>query len=139
MCGLQYDGEFRVVPQSDQPAGIDLGGLRLPRPLRRAAHDEGSAEIVLGIRPERFTILSKDDLETPGLELVVDAVEDTGAVVCLHTTAKVGQEATPIIVRTPGRQTCGKGEQLRVTVRPDDIHLFSAKTQLRLDTGERSA
>ncbi|MGW0758442.1 ABC transporter ATP-binding protein [Streptomyces sp. NPDC002814] len=128
---------FRLPLTAD---GIDLGGLLLPlpRPLQRAAHHEGSTEIVLGVRPERFTILSKDDLETPGLELVVDAVEDTGAAVYLHTTAKVGQEATPIIVRTPGRQTRGKREQLRVTVRPNDIHLFSAKTQLRVDTDDSS-
>jgi multiple sugar transport system ATP-binding protein len=62
---------------------------------------------------------------------VVDAVEDTGAVACLHTTAKVGQDLTPVVVRLPGRPTRGKGAALRVTVRPDAVHCFSADTGAR--------
>jgi multiple sugar transport system ATP-binding protein len=63
---------------------------------------------------------------------VVDAVEDTGAVTYLHTTAKVGQEAVQVAVRAPGRQAYGKGEQVRVSVDPHSVHVFSAKTELRL-------
>ncbi|MFF5187681.1 TOBE domain-containing protein [Streptomyces sp. NPDC000345] len=77
-------------------------------------------------------MLSGEDLETPALELVVEAVEDTGAVTYLHTTAKVGAESAEVVVRAPERQRHGKGEQLRVTVRPDDCHLFSALTERRL-------
>ncbi|MEU6379793.1 sn-glycerol-3-phosphate ABC transporter ATP-binding protein UgpC [Streptomyces sp. NPDC046909] len=122
---------FRLPLTAD---GTELGGLLLPlpRPALRASRAEDSAEIILGVRPEQFEILSPEDRDTPGLELVVDAVEDTGAVTYLHTTAKVGQEAAQVVVRTPGRQTFGKGEELRVTARPDDVHLFSAKTENRL-------
>ncbi|PWI12923.1 sugar ABC transporter ATP-binding protein [Streptomyces sp. Act143] len=115
-------------------AGTELGGLLvpLPRTALRAARAEESAEIVLGVRPEQFEILSQENRETPGLELVVDAVEDTGAVSYLHTTAKVGAETAQVVVRTSGRQVHGKGEELRVTVRPDDVHLFSARTGERV-------
>lgn len=90
------------------------------------------------MRPEQFEILSQEDRETPGLELVVDAVKDTGAVTYLHTTAKVDREAAQVVVRAPGRQAFGKGEALRVTTRPDDVHLFSAKTRDRLSVYETS-
>jgi multiple sugar transport system ATP-binding protein len=65
---------------------------------------------------------------------VVDAVEDTGAVAYAHATAKAGQEAVPVVVRLPGRPVHGKGKQLRVTVRPEAVHFFSARTELRLPT-----
>jgi hypothetical protein len=55
---------FRLPITTD---GTALGGLfvPLPRPTRRAAGDENSAEIVLGVRSEQFEILSREDLETP--------------------------------------------------------------------------
>lgn len=70
-------------------------------------------------------------MEVPGWEVVVDAVEDTGAVTYLHTTAEVGREAIQVVVRAPGREKWAKGERLRITPRPDALHLFSARTGLR--------
>jgi len=126
---------FRVPLTAD---GAELGGLflPLPRPVLRATRDEGCAEITLGVRPEQFDILSGEDRETPGLELVIDTVEDTGAVAYLHTSGKVGQEVTQVVVRLPGRPTYGKGEQLRVTLQPNAVHVFSAKTGRRLSTDQ---
>ncbi|MFI6559552.1 ABC transporter ATP-binding protein [Streptomyces sp. NPDC050534] len=113
--------------------GVQLGGLLVPLPRETllAAGAEGATEVTLGVRPERFDVLSPQDLETPGLELEVDTVEDTGAVAYLHATAKVGQELAPVVVRLPGRPTQDKGAQLRVTVRPDGVHCFSAVTGAR--------
>ncbi|WP_159053393.1 hypothetical protein [Streptomyces regalis] len=62
-----------------------------------------------------------------------------GAVTYLHTTAKVGQDVVQVVVRVPGRQVHGKGEQLRVSVDAKAVHLFSAKTELRLPADEASA
>ncbi|MFR0354713.1 ABC transporter ATP-binding protein [Streptomyces sediminimaris] len=123
---------FRLPLTAD---GALLGALLvpLPRDTLRAAGAEGATEITLGIRPERFDVLAPEDLETPGLELVVDAVEDTGAVAYLHTSGKVGQEITPVVVRLPGRPTQGKGAHLRVAVRPEAVHCFSAVTGERFD------
>ncbi|MFJ8113872.1 ABC transporter ATP-binding protein [Streptomyces sp. NPDC096132] len=114
--------------------GAELGGLVVPlRPaVRRAVSEEGAAGILLGVRPERFALLSSEDLETPALDLVVEAVEDTGAVTYLHTTAKVGPETVDVVVRAPERRRHAKGEQVRVTVQPGGFHLFSATTERRL-------
>jgi multiple sugar transport system ATP-binding protein len=118
---------FRLPLTTD---GAELGGLTVPVP--RTAREADATEILLGVRPEQFEILSSEDLETPALDLVVDAVEDTGAVAYVHATAKAGQEAVPVVVRLPGRPVHGKGEQLRVTVCPEAVHLFSARTELWL-------
>ncbi|MGW3940507.1 ABC transporter ATP-binding protein [Streptomyces phaeochromogenes] len=128
---------FRLPLTAD---GTDLGALSvpLPRATLLATHDEGSVEITLGVRPEQFDILPPEDRETPGLDLVIDAVEDTGAVTHLHTTAKIGQEVAQVVVRAAGRQAHGKGEHLRVTLQPHAVHLFSAKTGLRLPADETS-
>jgi multiple sugar transport system ATP-binding protein len=121
-------------------SGVELGDLVVPltRDTVRAAGADGGTQIVLGVRPEQFDVLSPEDLETPALELVVEAVEDTGAVAYLHTSAKIGPEVVPVVVRLPGRPTQDKGAQLRVTVRPDAVHRFSAETGLRIDTTDGS-
>ncbi|MCL6669975.1 hypothetical protein M8J74_16355 [Streptomyces panaciradicis] len=67
------------------------------------------------------------------MDLVVDAVEDTGSVAYLHATARVGGGSAPLVVRLPGRATQGKGARVRVGVRADVVHCFSAATGLRLD------
>ncbi|MCH5672050.1 TOBE domain-containing protein [Streptomyces sp. CME 23] len=110
----------------------------MTRDTVRAAGADAGTEIVLGVRPEQFAVLSPEDLETPALELVVEAVEDTGAVAYLHTSAKIGPEVVPVVVRLPGRPTQDKGAQLRVTARPDAVHCFSAETGLRIDTTDGS-
>ncbi|MCX4853890.1 ABC transporter ATP-binding protein [Streptomyces canus] len=126
---------FRLALTAD---GTELGDLplTLPRSAMAASHEESATEIVLGVRPEQLTLLSQEDLETPGLQVVIDAVEDTGAVTYLHTTAKVGQELTQIVVRAPGRGRWDKGSHLRITPRTDAVHLFSAQTGLRLPDEE---
>ncbi|RPF38201.1 ABC transporter ATP-binding protein [Streptomyces sp. TLI_185] len=115
-------------------AGARFGALDvpLPRGTLRAAAAGGTDEIVLGVRPESFAFLSPEDRETPGLDLVVERVEDTGAVVHLHTTAWSGEGLARIVVRLPGRPTYGAGATLRVAVRADGVHCFSAVTGLRL-------
>ncbi|GAA3807275.1 diacetylchitobiose ABC transporter ATP-binding protein MsiK [Streptomyces coacervatus] len=123
-------------------AGARLGALEvpLPRGTLRAAGAGGAEEIVLGVRPEQFDFLSPQDRESPGLDLVVEAVEDTGAVVYLHTTAWSGEGLARIVVRLPGRPTYGRGATLRVAVRADGVHCFSAVTGQRLpEDAEASA
>ncbi|MER8004301.1 ABC transporter ATP-binding protein [Streptomyces sp. NPDC094149] len=115
------------------PDGVGLGGLDvpLPRSVLRAAAAEGAAEIVLGVRPEQFDVLPSQDRTTPGLDLVVEAVEDTGAVVHLHTSAPAAAGLGDIVVRLPGRPTHFRGEPVRVAVRTDAVHCFSAVTGMR--------
>ncbi|MCD9879227.1 hypothetical protein [Streptomyces guryensis] len=97
----------------------------------RPAAPGGAGDIVLGVRPEQFEFLSTEDRETPGLDLVVETVEDTGAVVHLHTTAwsargspasSSGSRDAPSTARGP---LCGwrfaRG-----------VHCFSALTGQRL-------
>ncbi|GAQ50356.1 trehalose import ATP-binding protein SugC [Streptomyces acidiscabies] len=59
--------------------------------------------VPLRVRSEPFAVLPREDLGTPGRGVVVGAVEDTGAVTCLHTTAESGREAVQVAGRTPGR------------------------------------
>ncbi|WP_406440558.1 ATP-binding cassette domain-containing protein [Streptomyces sp. NBC_01613] len=122
---------FRLPLSAD---GARFGALNvpLPREILRAAGAGGADEIVLGVRPEHFDFLPPDDRETPGLDLVVETVEDTGAVVHLHTTAWSGEGLARIVVRLPGRPTYGKGAALRVAIRTDGVHCFSAVTGQRL-------
>jgi len=133
---------FRLPLTAD---GAQLGGLAVPltRAALNAASADGGTDITLGIRPEHLQVLSPDDLEAPALDLVIDAVEDTGAVAYLHATAKLGQGLVPVVVRLPGRPTQSKGSALRVAVRGggDAVHCFSAVTGLRLagDTGSVAA
>jgi multiple sugar transport system ATP-binding protein len=121
------------LPLAD--GGARLGGLHIPLPrgTLRAAGAEGAGEVVLGVRPEDVTVLSGQDDTSPGLGLVVDGVEDTGAAVHLRTTVRTGTADRPaIVVRLPGRPVHGPSDVQRVGVRAGAVHCFSAVTGRRL-------
>ncbi|MEU6140782.1 ATP-binding cassette domain-containing protein [Streptomyces sp. NPDC047081] len=123
---------FRLPLSAD---GVRLGTLDvpLPRGTLRAATAERSAEIVLGVRPEQFEVLPPQDRTTPALDLVVETVEDTGAVVYVHASARSGDGLGDVVVRLPGRPTHPKGACLRVGLRAEGMHCFSAVTGLHLE------
>ncbi|MHC3467548.1 ABC transporter ATP-binding protein [Streptomyces sp. 7R007] len=122
---------FRLPLSAD---GARLGAITvpLPRAALRAAGPE--REIVLGVRPEEFEVLPPDDARTAGLDLVVETVEDTGAATYLHAAGWSGEGLVQVVVRLPGRPAHGRGERLRVAIRADAAHCFSAATGLRLPT-----
>ncbi|MCX5250942.1 ATP-binding cassette domain-containing protein [Streptomyces sp. NBC_00201] len=122
---------FRLPLSAD---GARLGALDIPltRATLRAAAAGGADEIVLGVRPEQFELLPPEDRETAGLDLVVETVEDTGAVVYLHATAWTGEGLAALVIRLPGRPAHGRGAVLRVAIRADAVHCFSASTGRRL-------
>jgi multiple sugar transport system ATP-binding protein len=103
--------------------------------IDRTAAAASTGKVTLGIRPESWRIVANGE---PGYPVKVAVVEELGADSYLYGTP---QDAAPdleggvirqIIARAPGRGGLERGEVVRLSVAPDDVHVFDTVTGERL-------
>jgi multiple sugar transport system ATP-binding protein len=105
---------LRVVDQS-----VTLGDWRAP--VARAITDVADT-IVVGIRPEHFTIGSV------GVRMQIDVVEELGPDAYLYGRIVESGDAAgrPVIARTDGRDPPPRGTRLHLRPELDHVHFFGA-------------
>jgi multiple sugar transport system ATP-binding protein len=103
-----------------------IGGYSVP--VDPAASQKMAGNVVVGVRPEAWRLVSADE---GGLPVEVTVVEELGSDAFVYGTS--GVEGTPsnVIVRVAARTSVHKGDVLHVTTDPAEVHVFDA------DTGER--
>jgi multiple sugar transport system ATP-binding protein len=109
-----------IVQEAGLPVFKGLGGLAIP--LKRAPADLEDLPVVLGIRPEHFTVA--DD----GIPVEVIVVEPTGSETLLAVRAN--NQVITCVFRD--RVLPKPGETIRIRPDPDLIHVFDEGTRLRL-------
>ena len=90
-------------------------------PVGRPGGAEPGRELVYGVRPEAIS-LGGD------ISLKIEVVEPTGSET--HVVAMLGESEITCVFRD--RISAGPGEELRVSIDPDAVHLFDAKGGERL-------
>ncbi len=114
--------------------GIHIGDYVVPVPrdtLAKAA--EGEKRLMLGIRPENFTLGEGQD----GIGIDVAVVEDLGADAFLYgTVTGLSDEekltANQITARISSRTPPQRGSVIRLRINPENIHVFSGASGERL-------
>jgi multiple sugar transport system ATP-binding protein len=117
--------------------GAKLGNIVLPlqQSVLDAAKRDNLSEIILGVRPESFTLSAPSDDPTTasGLRIEVHLVEELGADAFVHGSLD-GDPAgsTPYIVRFDGRVPPRIGDVMSIDVRTGEEHAFHPETEERL-------
>ena len=113
--------------------GVQIGDYTVP--VSREVLDRASGEdtLTLGIRPENFNLAEGDQ----GIGLDVAVVEELGADAYLYgTLSGLGEDekltAQQIVARISSRRPPQRGAQVRLSVDPEHVHVFSNKTQDRI-------
>lgn len=114
------------------------GAARIGNYLVPVGHTTSSkmgADITIGVRPEAWHLVGKEE---GGLPVKVTVVEELGAEAYIYGTS--GVEGTPndIVVRTEARHQLSKGDLVFVTVEPDNVHVFDSRSGERLSERARS-
>ena len=113
---------------------VELSGgemLNADRPL-----GEAGRPVTLGIRPEHVAVESGAAAHSV-MGVTAELVEALGADTLVH--ARIGAGPNTILARLPGTTHVRAGDQLRLAVDPDEIHLFDAETGKALAAGRPAA
>ncbi|MFA0438678.1 sn-glycerol-3-phosphate ABC transporter ATP-binding protein UgpC [Vibrio sp. 10N.286.49.C2] len=85
-------------------------------------------EIKLGLRPEHLTLTDHH----PWFNVDVELVESLGADLLLYCQTKDDQQQK-LVVRVEGHSNINIGDTLGLTINPEHVHLFDAKTEKRIE------
>ncbi|MCW2807984.1 MAG: sugar transporter ATP-binding protein [Marmoricola sp.] len=98
-------------------------------PVDEEASKKMKGDIVVGVRPETWRLVSPD---AGGLPVTVTVVEELGSDAFVYGTSGVEGAPANVIVRVNGRDTVHKGETIHVTTDPHHVHVFDAASGERL-------
>ncbi len=88
--------------------------------------EQTSKDVVIGIRPESISLEQRPD--AAAIDAAVELREMLGAEVLLHLRSEAG----PLTVRAEAHTSAREGENLRVWIDENSVHLFDATTEQRL-------
>ena len=126
VAGFIGSPQMNLMDGKAADGAVRLGNYEVP--VDKTAASQMSGSVTVGVRPESWRIVSKED---GGLPVAVTVVEELGADSFVYGTCDV--EGTPgnVIIRVAGRKHVNKGETMYVTTDPENVHVFDT------DTGER--
>ncbi|GAA1520217.1 sn-glycerol-3-phosphate ABC transporter ATP-binding protein UgpC [Nocardioides humi] len=115
-------------------AVVDGHAFALPRPAASAP----SGSVILGIRPEDWRVAGAGE---SGYPVTVQVVEELGADAYLYATPAAapdvadrpaGELVPQVVARVDGRAGLTPGQQVRLAVVPERVHVFDAESGRRL-------
>ncbi len=106
-------------------------------PITRSAAARATGTVTLGVRPEAWRVVGPQD---PGFAVTVQVVEELGADSYLYATPPgvdladlpAGEPVPQVVVRLDQRTGLQRGQQVRLAVDPEAVHVFDGETGLRL-------
>ena len=110
------DGRHLALPNDMQ---LPLPGGGCP--------DYGNKPVIVGIRPEHFTVVEKDSAV---MRIAVDHVETLGADTLVH--GRLNAEEDLVTLRLPDIRRFEKHQPLDLSIPAEKIHLFDVDTQKRI-------
>ena len=113
-----------------------MGDFVVPVPREVLAKAPNEKSLTLGIRPETFSLAS----DNQGIPVDVAVVEELGADGYVYgTLAGLPEDerltAAQIVARVSTRVPPKRGETIRLAVSPENVHVFSNESQLRISGG----
>jgi len=109
---------MNLIPARYSSGSVALGDHR----LQTAFQMPGERDVVVGFRPSSVRIASD------GIPALVELIEDLGDSAVLDLLLA----GHSVRARIGDRRIVDEGQTVFVTVRPEDIHLFDAKSRNRL-------
>jgi ABC-type sugar transport system ATPase subunit len=117
IAGFIGSPPMNLVPARYVDGTVSIAGHQ----LRTSASEAGERDVVVGIRPSALRIAAD------GLKARVDLIEDLG------DTAILDLDCAGTTVRMRVSENIPReGDQIAITARPNDIHLFDPTTRKRL-------
>jgi multiple sugar transport system ATP-binding protein len=113
--------------------GADLGAYTVPIPRETITTLNGDREIVVGLRPDAFTVTGSE-----GLPVRIGVIEIIGSEAYAYGSTRISGSETQIVLRVDPLRPPERGAT--IIARPDEqhVHIFNPTSQQRLSSGDPS-
>jgi multiple sugar transport system ATP-binding protein len=120
-----------TVAGSDGDMTVEATGLKVsvPAPQRAALGPYRGKPVTLGVRPEDIREAGPADPAGYRIDALVEVVEPLGNEILLDV--RVGQH--PLVARIPPTSKVRTREQVPLSLNPDRLHFFDAKTEQAIE------
>jgi multiple sugar transport system ATP-binding protein len=129
VAGFIGSPAMNILTASITETGVRLGDAILPVP-REVLAAAGGREALAGVRPEDLRRCEKSE---PGLQAVVEMVEELGADTFVYGHREVEGEQHPVVARFGDGDVPVAGETVTLTADAGRLHLFDRETGGRLN------
>ncbi len=151
VAGFIGSPPMNLLPAQRLGDGLVCHDLHVPLPESgRERLPEDEHPLVLGVRPEHWQVLQREETNRPGLSVIVDVLEWTGPDLYAHLRIKaaasggevgglqhdfasdVRADTTTVVARIEPASEVAEGQTLRLGVNTRHLHMFDAQTGRRL-------
>jgi multiple sugar transport system ATP-binding protein len=127
VAGFIGSPAMNLVRATPEDGHARVGDHRIP--VDRGATRRAGGELTVGVRPEHWRVVGPDQ---EGLPVRVTLVEELGADAYLYGTCDLPGTPGDVVIRVDARCATTKGETVRVTTDPAQVHVFDTSTGERL-------
>jgi multiple sugar transport system ATP-binding protein len=127
VAGFIGSPQMNLIEGKASGGEVHIGSYTLPVDAAGSAGISGG--VTIGVRPEAWRLVAKED---GGLPVTVAVVEELGADGFVYGSCDV--EGTPhdLTVRISAREAVHKGDTIYVTTDPHEVHVFDTESGERL-------
>jgi multiple sugar transport system ATP-binding protein len=130
---MNFFDDIRVVADGDTTKITigDFGQVDVPPLNLQSTREAAGKKLILGIRPENFSdlaLLPEEGRNSSTMSAPVDVVEHLGSEQLVYMTAQGKQ----VVARVDPRSSAHVGQDIKLHIEADRIHLFDADTGLAI-------
>ena len=125
VAGFIGSPQMNLIQGQASREEVHIGGYSMPA----AQLDAQSGNVTIGVRPENWRMVSKED---GGLPVKVVVVEELGADGYVYGSADVEGAPHELTIRVSMRDSVHKGDTVYVSTDPHQVHVFDTETGERL-------
>jgi multiple sugar transport system ATP-binding protein len=127
VAGFIGSPQMNLIEGKAAGGEVQLGEYSLP--VGDAAAKANNGQVTVGVRPEAWRLVSKEE---GGLPVHVSVVEELGADGFVYGSCDVEGTPQDLIIRVSARDSVHKNDTLYVTTEPGNVHVFDSETKERL-------
>jgi multiple sugar transport system ATP-binding protein len=130
---MNFFDNVRVVAEGEETRITigDFGQVEVPPLYAQPTREAAGKKLILGIRPENFSdlaLLPEDRRNGSTMSAPVDVVEHLGSEQLVYMTA----QGKPVVARVDPRSSASIGQDIKLHIDADRIHLFDVDTGLAI-------
>ena len=114
-----------TISEGGDAYSVDMNGATFDIPKRLVDAEIATDEVLVGFRPQDLYQARRSALDGPEFDAEISVVEPVGTEAVIHGSSDLGN----VTAKVGGFHDLSSGQQLGLTIAPEHVYLFDARTE----------